>query len=124
MRYGAIADIQVNWYTTGAPMSNRQEVYAFVTFMDQHGMQAVLRQPTHVQDGLTLICTMPHDPFRSSEHSIRGMNGRYPTATTDMMNRRDASVPIISSLSYHSSMSHVTHSPPPLPDRILSSMFE
>ncbi len=57
MRFGALVDVQVNWYSA-APMSTRQEGYAFVSFEDYTVFEAVLMQPTHVIDGITLVCTM------------------------------------------------------------------
>ena len=57
MKFGSIIDVQVNWYTPGAPMSNKQEGYAFVRFEAQSSFEAALLNPTYVVDGITLVCT-------------------------------------------------------------------
>lgn len=56
MRYGCIVDVQVNWYAA-SPLSNKQEGYAFISFEDYSAFEAVLMNPTHCVDGITLVCT-------------------------------------------------------------------
>ena len=56
MRFGSVSDIQVNWYDS-SPLSRRQEGYGFVTLFHRETYESVLMNPTHVIDGITLICT-------------------------------------------------------------------
>ena len=57
MRYGALVDVQVNWYSVHS-MCNRQEGYAFVSFYEYSAFERILMQPSHVVDGITLLCTV------------------------------------------------------------------
>ncbi len=67
MKFGSIIDVQVNWYTPGAPMSNKQEGYAFVRFESQSSFEAALLNPTYMIDGITLVCT-PSKGGKNANH--------------------------------------------------------
>ncbi len=75
MKFGSIIDVQVNWYTTGTVMSNRQEGYAFVRFAKEDTFHAVLANPNYIVDGITLICT------QSKGGSSTGRYRSYSDAT-------------------------------------------
>ncbi len=68
MKFGSIIDVQVNWYTTGSAMSNRQEGYAFVRFAKEDTFHTVLANPNYIVDGITLICTQSNGGGGTGRH--------------------------------------------------------
>ncbi len=115
MRFGSVLDVQVNWYHA-IPMSHKQEGYAFVSFANQAAYESILMNPTHVVDGITLVCTASNQTRRAMQPS--SSSALPPTITLSSRPTRSAPLNYGSSSIAHAQIP-VTNAPPRTPSQFL-----